>query len=143
MRKLTISHRQWQHIQAALCFWNSVTEHSRVLPENHPKVAAFFEAGAPLSIDEIKQLLKHISLVSECSEIEIGEAIKPFAASRGLPASGFYSSVKKMGVQPIGKIGTTHLYRWIDLDRIAHIIEKHIAEYVCRNERGFRHDVIR
>ena len=49
--------RQWAQCKAALKFWRAVAEQSRQHPSRHPGVADYFAEYAPLSLDEIDELL--------------------------------------------------------------------------------------
>lgn len=135
MKKLLITDRQWNQIKAALQFWCSVTEYSRVPPIEHPKVKPFFEDYSPLSEVEIERLSKCV-----LSTTIDGYTIRQFATIWEWPVIRFRNRLKRMGIQPIGKLGPAKLYRLEDLGRVCDALREYTCRHMTRYERAFRCD---
>jgi|GEM_PF-4852353 len=107
-----LTDRQWNQIKAALTFWQSVAESSRLHPMEHRSVRHLFEKLTPLTDKEITTLA-----ASSPKDEVIGYPIKPFARDRGVRVQEVRCMLRRLNIQPSCP-ASTKLYRREDLERV-------------------------
>lgn len=100
-------------IEAALLFWRSVAETSRVHPSRHPALKGMFEEYTPMTIAEIDSFLD--GEMPDPEEMTIPQAASKFR----VPDRTLRRRVSDLNIKPMRVIGTCGLYRASDLRHAA------------------------
>ena len=117
---MSLSDRQWNQIRAALAFWRSVAETSRVHPINHPAVQGYFgdDQPTPLTEDEIEGLIQlPIDLLS-------GATASYAAGVYSISPGRLLAEFKRTGVQPMATVKGVRIYTSDAIATAVHTIQK-------------------
>ncbi len=131
-KTIALTDQEWNHIKAALHFWELTSLHSKIKPADHPKIRHWFSKYSPLSI------LQLIVLRMRDEQTVSGSfSIAAISNMTGWTVKRIRRWVKKLNIQPTKRIGRSDIYSIDDVMVICMAIKKQDDDYIRRNEKGF------